>query len=92
MEFTKLKDGTVKLEGDLNIYVAKELKEKLQEVFNKNKKIRIDLSEITDIDTSCIQILLSLKILAKNNKIDYKLVNPSPVVKEAFKLSGILKK
>ncbi len=87
------KNNSVKISGELNIYVVNELKTVFLEILSKKpKSLKVDLSDVTDIDTSCIQVLLSLKILAKKSNIDYKLVNPSSIVVEAFVLTGIMKK
>lgn len=93
MEISKSREGDICFLGELNIYNVKEVKSHLDNILKENPaKIRLDLSGIKDIDTSCIQLLLSLKKLAKSKGIDYKLVNPSEVVKEAFRLAGMLKK
>jgi anti-anti-sigma factor len=93
MEIIKNADGIIYLKGELNIYKSKELKKYLENELKKSpKQIKLELSGVTDIDTSCIQILLSLKKLAKTENIYYKLINPAIVVKEAFKLAGLIKK
>jgi anti-anti-sigma factor len=85
-------EGVVCIKGDANIYSVNELKDKLLEIYETSKEIKIDLSEVSDIDTSAIQALLSLKMSAKKNNIPYKILNPSEVVVLAFKYCGILRK
>ncbi len=92
MEIKIGKNNHVKVSGELNIYIVTEFKKILSDFLSKNpKSFIIDLSDVKDIDTSCIQVLLSLKILAKKRNMGYKLVNPSNIVIEAFNLTGIMK-
>jgi anti-anti-sigma regulatory factor len=70
--------------SSLTVYNIAELHVKFQELINNADRIDIDLSNITDCDTSGIQLLYSLKksCLEKNKEIS--ITNPSAAVNEAL--------
>ena len=51
---------TVRIDGEMNIYHAAELKTPLLELLSKGKDIALDLSLVGDLDTSGLQILMLL--------------------------------
>ena len=61
MEFLKERsgNGTVRLEGELNIQDAGQLKETLVKAFAETAELSLDLSGVTGIDIACMQVLCS---------------------------------
>jgi len=62
-EFLEQDDGRlmVRLEGELSIYRAGELKQLLLDALNACDDLQIDLGGITEIDSSGVQLLLLIK-------------------------------
>ena len=83
--------GQVKLSDDLTIYVVAELKEKLEKYTNEDKckSMTIDMSDVVEIDTSCMQVLMQLKQEFIDTGRDLKIVSHSPVVIEFFDLYNL---
>jgi len=77
---------TIKLANECTIY---EVAEKHQHIMDKwtNKKLplNLDLSAVTEIDSCFIQLLMSCKKTATENRIACQLINPSEEVGEKFK-------
>lgn len=57
------KDGVLhlNLSDEMTIYTAAELKQKLFSAWDKAQELEIDLSEVTEIDSAGVQILMQLK-------------------------------
>ncbi|MHB8907576.1 MAG: STAS domain-containing protein [Syntrophales bacterium] len=71
MEFMKERsgNGTVRLEGDLNIQDAGRLKETFVKAFAETEALSVDLGGVTSIDIACMQVLCSAhKTFATANK------------------------
>ncbi|XDD48672.1 lipid asymmetry maintenance protein MlaB [Leptospira sp. WS92.C1] len=80
----------IKIEGELTIYDALEFKKKLNEILTKRHPLlEIDLSKITKMDTSCLQILLALKKEAKRKEFTVRLVNHSHSALKLIDLYGL---
>lgn len=77
------------LRGEMTIYNAAALKEKLAGVLDHPQRLEIDLSEVTEIDSAGIQLLmLARKECARRGRA-LTLGNPSDAVAEAFRLLGL---
>ncbi len=75
--------------GDLTIYSVQDDHQKLITIINKAKKLYLDLSLVEEIDTSGMQVLLSLKKWAQNKDIQIYFENPSAAIKKVFNLLSI---
>lgn len=79
----------MKLESEnFTIYEIKELKDKFLEEFQQSKDIQIDLSSVTKIDMTAIQLLLSLKKSCDNQNKSFEIKNIDANIFRAFQLSG----
>jgi anti-sigma B factor antagonist len=78
------------LSGECTIYQVSSLKTKLQELLGSSEAVSIDLSEISDFDSSCLQLFLSLKKTAirANKKVSF--VAHSEPVLSVFGLFGLI--
>jgi len=76
----------VTLEGDLTIYEAEELKNKLDKYLTKCKAITINLSAVSEIDTACFQVLMMAKRECVKNEIDFTMNSHSPAVYDVLEL------
>ena len=59
-ELVSHKNGA-SLSGELTIYTAGEIKGSCAKLLSKRKKLEIDLSAVTEIDTAGLQLMLLLK-------------------------------
>ena len=50
------------IEGEMNIFMAQELREAIMPVIAKSDEIEIDLASVTDIDAAGLQLLVSFKL------------------------------
>lgn len=76
----------LRLDGELTIYRAAELKPLLQQALHSAPQLEIDLGGVTDIDTSGVQLLMATKRLAADTQRSLRLSGHSPAVLEAFEL------
>ncbi|TGM59861.1 STAS domain-containing protein [Leptospira adleri] len=78
------------IEGELTIYDALELKGNFDEIFKQSNSIlEIDLSKISKLDTSCLQILLALKKEARRKEFTIRFINHSHAVLKLIDLYGL---
>ena len=82
--------GAFSLHGELNIYCAGELKKRLCKYTDtKYKAITIDTSEVSELDTACLQLLIGLKKLYGKTSREMKIVGHSPAVIDIMELLGL---
>lgn len=67
---------------ECTIYDVSELKNQINELIENKVNIDFDLSEVTLIDASVIQLLLSSKIEMENNGLIFNLKNCSDIAKK----------
>jgi ABC-type transporter Mla MlaB component len=73
----------------LDISFAAKFHSQLKDDVQINSSIRFLTSELTRIDTSCLQVLVSFMEYAKENKISIEWDAPGDVIKEAARLTGL---
>lgn len=79
----------VNLDGALNIYCAAEAKEQLLAALAKGQELEIDLSELEELDTAGIQLMLMLKLEAQRASKGCSFINHSPAVREVIDLLNL---
>jgi anti-anti-sigma factor len=79
----------IRLEGELTVQTAAEQKTYLLAALQASSGIELDLSEIAEIDTAGLQLLLLLKREATQLGQGLKLISPSAPVIEVLKLAWI---
>jgi anti-anti-sigma factor len=77
------------IEGEMTIYRAMELKDELLPAFTTAQDIEIDLSGVTEIDASGLQLMLAAKLesIARNVRLSF--TAHSTAVQEALELSEL---
>ncbi|GAB3541777.1 STAS domain-containing protein [Noviherbaspirillum agri] len=80
---------TVRVQGELNIYRAAELKEALLAQIAPGAALEIDLSGVTELDTAGLQVLMLAKNTARALGTDMKLVAHSPAVVDVLELLNL---
>jgi anti-anti-sigma factor len=79
---------SVAIEGDINIYSVKELKERFSEFFDNVKNIELDLSAVDVVDTAGFQLLATIRKELNNKDRILTIVNPSNEIARIFNLYG----
>lgn len=82
--------GILFLKGDLNIYHAQAVRDKVLEQFNESKRTAIDLSGVAEADTAGVQILVWAKKESERRNHPIKMINHSPPIIKAIDLLGLI--
>jgi anti-anti-sigma factor len=77
------------LENKLTIHHIEELYEELVPSLNFGEDVKFNLENISEIDTSGIQFLLSLQKTYINNQKEFALSNVKEEILYAFELTGV---
>jgi len=72
------------LSGDCKIYEIEETINKVREVVKNKTKVKISISRNSDLDTSYLQLILSLK----NSQLELEFVDDFTIFKELIELYG----
>lgn len=81
----------VSLDGETTIYQARETYSKLADALLNASELNIELSNVTDVDSSCLQILLWLQKEGSRLNIKVVLLNPSEVLQRVIAQLGLTK-
>lgn len=76
--------ATLRIDGEFTIYRATELKPMLLNALGQSNALEIDLSAVTELDTSGVQLLILAKKEAHKLHKEMHLVAHSPAVLEVF--------
>ena len=88
IEFSE-QNGSVRLQGELTIYHAAEIKQPLIAKLETTRDLEIDLSGIVEIDTAGVQILILLKKEADRLGKTLRLAAHSQAVVEMMNLYNL---
>jgi anti-anti-sigma factor len=75
-----------KIEGDMTIYTASEIKDKLFKKLAKCQAMELDLSQVVEFDTAGFQLLALLKSEAERNETFVLMKNHSSTVLDILEL------
>jgi anti-anti-sigma factor len=81
--------GSVHGCGDLTIYAAAHFKETVLAALEHSSSLSIDLSEVAELDTAGLQVLILAAREASRAGKSVKLVSPSHVVTSTLALCGL---
>lgn len=82
---TKNKDhGEAVIDGAMTIYEAVKQKTALLKALKKYKKLDIDLSDVSEIDTAGVQLLILVKKTSEAEGKAVRAVSPSPAVNDVI--------
>lgn len=76
----------LRLEGELGIYAASELKTALMDALASAAELEIDLAGVSEIDSCGMQLLAAAKRAAQDGGKTLRLANHSPAVIELIEL------
>lgn len=82
-------DAILRIEGDMSIYRANELKAVLLQALQASPQTEVDLSAVTEMDTAGLQLLMMAKRSAQQGQRRLRLVRHSPAVLEVFELLNL---
>lgn len=77
------------IEGELTIYTAAETKERIVAALAADSALDIDLSQVGEIDSAGLQLLIMAQRAAKALGRDVALVNHSTAVRECLELCNM---
>jgi anti-anti-sigma factor len=77
------------IEGELTIYTAADTKGKLVAAFESNQPVEIDLSQVDEIDSAGLQLLILAKREAARKERTLTLVNHSQAVVECLDMCNL---
>lgn len=80
----------IRLEQEMNIYTAATLKEPLLTPLTKSRELALDLTQVSDMDTSGVQLLLMIHREAIRQHVALHITGMSSAVREALSLYGLL--
>jgi anti-sigma B factor antagonist len=78
-----------KIEGELSIYTAEQLKTPLYALLQQHTELELDLSAVSEIDGAGLQILIAAKREAYRQGLALKLTRHSAAVLEVFDLCNM---
>jgi anti-anti-sigma factor len=81
----------ISLSGELTIYQARDTHSQLTDVLHDATELNLDLSNITDVDSSFLQILLWLQQEGVRQNIKVTLTQPSEVLQKVISQLGLAK-
>ena len=86
-------NGSLRIEGEMTIYQAAELKQALLAAFEQDLgqsgELEVDLSGVTEIDTAGVQLIIAAGKAAEARRKRLRLARPSAAVVEIFALFGM---
>lgn len=85
----KQQSSRIAISGELTIYTALELKEKLLAGLAEAEELELDLSEVSEIDAAGLQLLVMIKQEAAVLGKVVRFTGHSPVVVDLLDLSGL---
>jgi anti-anti-sigma factor len=81
---------TAILDGEFTIYNAAQFKQELVPHLEKCKSMVFDLSGVSEMDTSCFQLLVQSKKELQQSEREMSMVGHSPAVQEILDLYGMV--
>jgi anti-sigma B factor antagonist len=76
--------------GRLTTEVTAQLKEEVKKLIPHTKRLALDLSDLTHMDSAGLGAVVALYIIAKKSHCDFRLINLSKQVRELMGLTNLL--
>lgn len=80
----------LRLEGEMTIYTALDTKVRLLEPLSSCRQIDVDLSQVSEIDSAGLQLMILVKREATALGKDIRFIAHSPAVVDALELCGLM--
>lgn len=88
-ESSEVTNSGLLIEGELTIYTASELKGRLLEALESQESLLIDLSQVSEIDTAGLQLLLMVRREAGERGVSVVFAGHSHAVTECLELCNL---
>jgi len=82
-------ETTVRCSGRINMENADQLRDTARKLIAENKRLVLDFSDVSYLDSSGLGMIVGVYISAKKARCQLKLINLSPRVKEIFTLTRL---
>lgn len=89
MPLHRISKSRLNLNGDITIYEAATLKNELLSVLQESEMLEIDLSDVTELDTAGLQLLLMLKSESQIENRQVRFIQHSNAVREVLDLCDL---
>lgn len=85
-------DGATRIsvDGNLSIYHAAEVKQRLMDGIHSSSQLELDLSQVGEMDTAGLQLLVLAKRESRKFGHDLRIVNHSPAVREVIEFLNMV--
>jgi anti-anti-sigma factor len=80
------RDGVIHVRGEMTIYGAAALKDSLFAALDGGSDIVIDLAEVSEVDTTGIQLLMMARRVCATRRVPFSVVRSSEVMNESLAL------
>ncbi len=80
----------LRLEGELTIYTAMDMKQRLLEPLSTCRQVDVDLSQVSELDSAGLQLMILAKREATRLGKDIRFVAHSPSVVDVLELCGMM--
>lgn len=87
---TAKKPKKLRIENELTIYTAAEMKAQLMGMLEKSAELELDLSQVGEIDTAGLQLLILAKRECSARNGNLHLVNHSPAVLDVLNMCNMV--
>ena len=90
MEIKINNDGdfsTINVFGEIDLNNSNELRVKLNDELNSGKSIKLNLSEVTYIDSSGVSCLVEATQISKKNNTEFSIIDLSESVRKVLELA-----
>ena len=81
--------ASMALEGELTIYVAENFNKEMNQYLEKYQRIDVDLSNVSELDSSCYQVLLRARLLSLKNNKEFHIGSLSDSAQQVFDLYNL---
>ena len=79
--------STINVFGEIDLNNSNELRIKLNDELNSGKSLKLNLSEVTYIDSSGVSCLVEATQISKKNNIEFSIIDLSESVKKVLELA-----
>ncbi len=82
-------EATIRCSGKITMENTDELRDAARKLIAESKRLMLDFSDVSYLDSSGLGMIVGLYVSAKRAKCQLKVINLSPRVKEIFTLTRL---
>lgn len=80
---------TIRPQGELTIYTANDTKSLLLDALTNHPEVQVDLSQVSEMDTAGLQLLILAKQEAARNQVELRFTDHSAAVLDVIELLDV---